>query len=102
MRDLQKGISMRRIITSMTNYMHFYDVRSVHDTADVNRELEEGAAQHVDDAPLYLRFGEHRLYGLLEPRQLVHAEEQHVLYAPVVQVIYEVNTPCNTDALWRL
>ena len=41
----------------------------------------------MDDAPLYLCFGEYRLYGLLNPRQPIHAEEQHILYAPVVEVV---------------
>ncbi len=50
-------------------------------------DIFKGISEHVDDAPLYLCFGEYGMYGLLGPCKAFHTEEQHVLYAPVMQVI---------------
>ena len=46
----------------------------------------ERVAQHVDDAALDLGLGEYGADCLLEAWQAVHAEEQHVLHAAVLQV----------------
>ena len=41
----------------------------------------------MDDAPLDFGLGEHGADRLLEPREPVHAEEQHILHSPVLQVV---------------
>lgn len=71
--------SFGALYTALKSQANFFQILAVY--------IFKRVAQHADDAPLYFCFGEHRLYGFLTPRQTVHAEEQHILQAAVVQVV---------------